>query len=751
VQLADPSFVSPILGWLATFLIHSTLWIGGAWLVARRVDSAIWRERLWRGSIAGGFATSLLVLALPTASFGWSWEMPARGVASSSIDGLPSAAPAPQVQAHDTPATPELAPGSETSVATNSVPHERPATTRGSWPSLTSTLLGLWLAGAAIGLAQLAWAHARLARVLRSRRSLEAGTPMEALQRVAALAGLRGCPRLSTSSSLASPIALARGEIVVPQRALERLGAPELESLLGHELAHLARRDPWWLLALYVLRRVLWMQPLLSLATARAIEAAELRCDELSARWTRGELALARCLAEVATWIEGRPTTRLVAGMAEQPSALVERVERLLNPRRRSRAQGTIVVFWLSGMLVAFACAGPEVEPSPAKAPELTALHEPASPPSSAAIAAAIVWLKEHRAEASGDLESPGSSQAAIDAALAWLSERRAEESADLESLGYVHDDRSPELKDLIRTELHQRESLRQLERQGEIQMLEKRLRALGYVEPAGTETTLEARLAEVEAEARTKMRELVESHERTGVPSEGGHAEMELLLLRRELLRLRMLHSLHVLEVRNTGAIECSGEQLSAPGSTDVHVLISHLQAISDARRESASQGGPIQPLAIQLGEDVNYGAFYKLLQLCVDPKLRIDGLALRVGGGPPIAVESPGEPVAEGLPLPDGIRISIFDSNGNVLCYSLGLQKSDYNRTNISGVIGIPDIDGLRSKLREFHSEVDGRLPVSLDAAPEVLCSEVLAVAAVAREVGFERIVLAVAPKEE
>lgn len=674
MHLADPSFASPILAWLATFLIHSTLWIGGAGLVARRVDSATWRERLWRGSIAGGFATSLLVLALPTASFGWSWEMPARNAASSSIEGTPSAAAAPQSLDHDAPARLELAPRTETSVPTDSVHHEQTAATGWTWPSLHSTLLGLWIAGAAIGLAQLAWAHARLARVLRSRRPLEAGTPMEALQRIASQAGLRGCPRLSTSSSLASPIALARAEIVVPERAFQRLGAPELESLLGHELAHLARRDPWCLLALNVLRRVLWFQPLLSLATARAVEAAEMRCDELSARWTRGELALARCLAEVATWIEGRPATRLVAGMAEQPSALVERVERLLHPRRRSRSQGKIAVLWLLGMLGAFACAGPEIEPAPTKAPEPEAVRETASSPH----------------------------QEAIDAAIAWLTKHRGAES-DL-------DQQARYLASLVRDDT---------ERQRRIDM---------------------ADVSKVEA--------LVGSSLHVTRGAQDGRPTLSA--------------TPHILTLHSDGSIDCSGTQLVAPNSVDDDALKHHLESIAAAMPASRPNLDlppfPYGPLVVRADPFTSHAQLHRVLQLNAGPDVGIRTIELGITGATPMAIEAAGEPVAEGLPLPDGIRIAIFASKASVatsaplgqrLRYKLERQQTAY-LTNVSGYIGIGDLEDIRSKLREIHAEGDGRLHVSLDAAPEVLCSEVLAVAEVAREVGFERIVLAVAPQE-
>ena len=47
-----------VLAWLATYLVHSTLWFAGAWIVARWIREPRWRERLWKGALAGGFASA---------------------------------------------------------------------------------------------------------------------------------------------------------------------------------------------------------------------------------------------------------------------------------------------------------------------------------------------------------------------------------------------------------------------------------------------------------------------------------------------------------------------------------------------------------------------------------------------------------------------------------------------------------------------------------------------------------------------
>jgi beta-lactamase regulating signal transducer with metallopeptidase domain len=347
-----PASTLTILGGLGTFLLHSTLWIGGAWLLAYRVRAPHWRARVWKASVLGALASSVLVLAVGGSSLAWHLPRPS---------GLPSGALAtPRVTASiepDLAATPPMA-------GTEEARSARPPL------SVGSTLVGLWLLGAAASLARLARAHRVFARDLALRQPVIDGAWRETLARLQRRAGLARAPRLSTLARMPSPIALARGEIVVPERALVTLPPAEREALLAHELAHLVRRDPAWRLALDVLARLLWFQPLLRLASTRVAEAAEPCSDDLALRWTLGELALARCLATVASWNAER-SLPVAVGLVERPSRLVERVERLLVPRATPRGQGLLAGLWFTTSLLALGCAGPAVRGASKQPPEL--------------------------------------------------------------------------------------------------------------------------------------------------------------------------------------------------------------------------------------------------------------------------------------------------------------------------------------------------------------------------------------------
>src|SRR4029078_1135700 len=91
--------------------------------------------------------------------------------------------------------------------------------------------------------------------------------------------------------------------------------------------------------------RVLWIQPLNRLARRRIATSAEYLCDEWAVRRTGSGVALARCLAQVAEWIQTVPLGVPVAGMAEERSLLVSRVEKLLaGGRADPRSRGLLAI-----------------------------------------------------------------------------------------------------------------------------------------------------------------------------------------------------------------------------------------------------------------------------------------------------------------------------------------------------------------------------------------------------------------------
>ncbi|MCZ6835003.1 MAG: M56 family metallopeptidase, partial [Planctomycetota bacterium] len=163
---------------------------------------------------------------------------------------------------------------------------------------------------------------------------------------------------LTSSDRLTTPVAMGvfRKEICLPIQALESLSDPELESMLAHELAHLVRHDPLWVLIAQALTTLLFIQPLNFVVRKQLREIAEYQCDAWAAKQCDDALPLARCLTEVASWmIQARREngTRLVSGMSVHQSTLSRRVGRLLYeepPLFDSQRQNIIKVGLAFGM-----------------------------------------------------------------------------------------------------------------------------------------------------------------------------------------------------------------------------------------------------------------------------------------------------------------------------------------------------------------------------------------------------------------
>lgn len=307
--------------WLLTYAIHSTLLLGAVWGAGRRgILSPALQDTLWKVALVGGLLTAGWQTAgLGHAPLGGRLEVSAPVTAS---------ATAPVFMTVGQPG-----PGSHTAVFRPEALSADPGTSHARHPWEVWVLV-LWGLGAAAGLLRLGWARFRLARLLGSRRPLETGPLRGTLDRLCREAGVRRPIRLSTSDRIAGPVALAGREICLPRRAVTGLDPEQQHNALAHELAHLLRRDPAWRWFSALIEHVFFFQPLNRVARRGLKDSAEFLCDDWAVTQTGQHLTLAKCLVEVAGWMDPRPEVVHAAGMAEPGSPLVRRVERLLETRR---------------------------------------------------------------------------------------------------------------------------------------------------------------------------------------------------------------------------------------------------------------------------------------------------------------------------------------------------------------------------------------------------------------------------------
>lgn len=320
-----------LVAWLATYAIHSTLFIGAVWLatsgaLGRRVPVAR-SVGLWRLALVAGVITTTLQVNRALASLtpplelvGGATRTAYRVLVTSRADagaGLPLA------------------------VATR-------IDVRPLWPIV---VMVLWIVGASCTLGLLALARRRLTRLLAARSDGAYTLAGTALREVMRRARVRREISLGVVDDLASPVALGRDEICLPRRALAEFDPAHLESILAHELAHLERNDALWLIVARVIEAVFFFQPLNRLARRRMIDAAEFAADEWAVAVTSRPVTLARCLARVAEWASSESLAMTPAMAERQSSTLVRRV-RCLTTASESVSPGIARVAVIVAMVV---------------------------------------------------------------------------------------------------------------------------------------------------------------------------------------------------------------------------------------------------------------------------------------------------------------------------------------------------------------------------------------------------------------
>lgn len=386
------TWMAAVAAWACTYFVHSTLLLGGAWLLSRRL-----RERpdlmsgVWKIAMLGGIFTASAQLGLGVAPLAGQVALQPATVAVQVVDFAEpeprvaelvpqmSAALGPEpsiVQAQGPALEPELAELGGSAPGPALAP-ELPREIVGSVPVAWAQVVGaILLFGGLLGALSVLVAFVSLRRRLRGRKAILEGSLVQMLGGLMRQAARRRPVRLSISARTSVPMAtgIARPEIVLPSRATDGLAVAQQRTMLAHELAHVVRRDPAWRMLALLAERVLFFQPLNRLAADRMAECAEYVCDDWAARSTREPLALAQCLTEVAGWMGG-PRVVAASAMAASSSQLRDRVLRLLQPARPAPPRRWTVALAMIGV-AAVAWIAPGVS-SGAPAPAVIRIRAP--------------------------------------------------------------------------------------------------------------------------------------------------------------------------------------------------------------------------------------------------------------------------------------------------------------------------------------------------------------------------------------
>jgi beta-lactamase regulating signal transducer with metallopeptidase domain len=386
---------------LLTYLLHSTVLLGAAWIACRILGERrlALQEALLRAAVAGGFVTAALQVGLGVEPLGGVLRLPSAAVvdhgapvaAHPAVAGRSSARPAAGVGLHgrDWPTGLLIVPAEPTWAERASDTARRLVAAR--W---REALALAWGALAGLAVARLVVASRRLARLLRDREALAAEALAPQVQTIGGALGLRSPLRISTAPRLSVPLAtgVLRPEVCLPRRAVVELGADEQVALCAHELAHVRRRDPAWILVARLAESLAPVQPLNAWARRRLQDVAECLSDDLAVSVSARPLGLARSLVDVAAWALDEPAllTAAAAGALSARSRLGHRVERLMDPVRRLERPRRLLLPSAAAVVLATALLTPVVsgsvsrETEPAPAPVVQSTASPAAAPGAA-------------------------------------------------------------------------------------------------------------------------------------------------------------------------------------------------------------------------------------------------------------------------------------------------------------------------------------------------------------------------------
>ena len=268
------------------------------------------------------------------------WAVLAFVVLLPIVRGVPAQRPAPHAASSASVPLPfDRAP---VPVARESVRRDSPSQVvlpNGSWPTL---FLVLWCALCIAQCARLACSYLHL------RRLKQAGWPAPPEQQASfdawiRTSGIRRPVRLLISNRVPMPVAIGfqHPAVVLPESLLAHLTAADLDHILLHELAHIARRDDWTNLLAQLAWAVLALHPVAAFVLRQIDRQRELACDDWVVAATGAARPYAASLARLFELCVSRRRALLASGIADGGSQLGDRIALLLRRGREFSPQAS--------------------------------------------------------------------------------------------------------------------------------------------------------------------------------------------------------------------------------------------------------------------------------------------------------------------------------------------------------------------------------------------------------------------------
>ena len=173
--------------------------------------------------------------------------------------------------------------------------------------------------------------------------------------------GIKRPVRLLLSSEISSPMAVGflKPAVMLPVSLIEELADPDLDHVLLHELAHIARRDDWTNLAGRLAGAALALHPVAIWILRQIEREREMACDDFVVAQTGAARPYAKSLARLFELRWARRGDLLASGIFGRGSRLGDRIETLLRRGREFSPRASLTRVALSGVvLLGFVIAG---------------------------------------------------------------------------------------------------------------------------------------------------------------------------------------------------------------------------------------------------------------------------------------------------------------------------------------------------------------------------------------------------------
>jgi beta-lactamase regulating signal transducer with metallopeptidase domain len=217
-------------------------------------------------------------------------------------------------------------------------------------------VVALWLAGVLVALVRHAGGLGLLGRMERAAHDTLPPHWQERARELGRAMGIARDVSVRLARDVAAPFTarVLRPVIWLPLSFVTRLPADQLEALLAHELAHIARKDWLWNGLQCVLEALLFFHPAAWWLGRRIRQEREHACDDLAVAACGDAIALAEALTALeCARRPGRHPSPLV--LSAQGGSLMQRITRLLSPpptRGGWIARASLAVVLVAGVLV---------------------------------------------------------------------------------------------------------------------------------------------------------------------------------------------------------------------------------------------------------------------------------------------------------------------------------------------------------------------------------------------------------------